>query len=333
MKKHNPGCNCCGKVLIYDVGRPNVIVQLEDCTPIAYNTLFLNAKLIKQYLEEIDPSVEIHHVLVGEDLDTLTSSYYGTSDSNAKNHNFDPETEGVDLKYWSGNIEDYSLIYWAGPIADFDATADPGVDCLAHGPECPNNAYIKGGFPKWWDIIKSVTNDGTNKWRGRLIITGSDNGDCSGGDWVSNIFLNNYVFPSINGLQLSSSYKITAGDITVSKFNNGEYAGATNTSDPLMQYKDENGFDQIIPNVMRLFSNKIDGGIPLVTNETAGWADCCDIFGTPIPQYTTVAHQIINGIDFILSGNYVSVTSATGPPQALQDNTKRFIQNLWTVPV
>jgi len=340
-KKNNPGCNCCGgKVLIWDMGQPLITSRVgATCEPQSYVTSFLNAQLIKQYLQEYDEDIEVHHALVGEDgIDTLTPSYYGTTPGTAQHHDFNPETSGVDLEYWTGDIKDYKLVYWVNPLDTIDSSATGGVDCFGdHPPDCPSNEYVHGGFPSWWDTIKQVANsdelgDVARQWQGRIVIVTSDNLSCGNtGDWVSNVYIRNAVAPTISRLTIRPSYRTTAGDSLIAQLQAGTYAGAVNSADPLLV--DPDNPEATIPLVSHFRSTSLTGGTPLVTNNAGGWTDCCDLFGTPLGSYAVVSHQTIRGIDFVLSGSYVSVAGSTQPPASHQTATKKFVQSLWKTPI
>lgn len=257
LKKNNPGCACCGRVLVWDMGDPslnNYTVPGNDT-----ETFFGD---FTQFKEAIDDGVLPlrHEAEDGEEysaVDFATGSVFpdsnfwgvhgetetefndevetcygrariqpaGNSGSDGEIHwvtyirktqgeevvsfvefdlpdgysvvedqgeycitgigedtcpvdfdtesRFNPETDGVDLDYWSGDISDYRLIVWRMPLANSQRVLAYDIGC---GVEFPGsfcdifnfeNLYVFGGEPSWLAEIL------TGRWSGRLVIVTS----------------------------------------------------------------------------------------------------------------------------------------------------------------
>lgn len=82
---------------------------------------------------------------------------------------FNPETDGVDSGYWTGDINSYSLVVWRCPLADTTALYDIATQCqgginIFCEQSLVDNKYVWGGRPAWLDAVL------TGNWSGRLVI-------------------------------------------------------------------------------------------------------------------------------------------------------------------
>ena len=187
LKRHNPGCNCCGDVLVWDLG-----VQSGGWDG---TYTFQNWTNLAEFFESIDVSV-----------DFVTGASDQEDSFFLDNPDFDPYTTAVEDENWSGNIFDYKLIYWPYPAADEDLTAghycsQDANDVAWHQPGVANHEFF-GGVPDWWESIA------TGAWKGRVVwVTEGNAGNSflvATRGLAVNLFLNS--LSDVHGLELDETH-------------------------------------------------------------------------------------------------------------------------------
>lgn len=203
-KANNPGCACCGRVLIWDDG--SATVGLDD--PGAHGPGdFLDFSETKRWVDNgLDLPLR-HEAAPGEkfsNVDFAFGSAFETDDDDPDPIEarafygyvhvddgggcdvpipsatlFDPNTDGVDLGYWTGNINDYSLIIWRRPLSNdnlyqqFFETKTPPCN-TDHISACDVTHNYPDTFqepPSWLEEVMS------GAWRGRLVLALDRGGD------------------------------------------------------------------------------------------------------------------------------------------------------------
>lgn len=216
-KKNNPGCNCCGRVLVWDMGVPGLTSEGNPT-----HTVFQDFSDLQAWSEDEDGVVKIE-VDFATGSAHPSSGFWGimgesTGDPSLPNcpasweneTRFDPETDGVDLGYWTGDIDDYSHIFWSDPFSDglrllYDSCG------LPPSSSCPNwsidNRHVWGGQPSWLDKVIN------GSWSGRLVVLTHAvvrvaQGTTSTSNHASSEFLNQYD----TGITCNTIFRIIARD-------------------------------------------------------------------------------------------------------------------------
>lgn len=194
FKKNNPACNCCGNVLVWDMGQ-----RERFLTETVASTTTLDWTWIRQVLVGDPDAVEdedqrgagaegVDFVLIDRDssddeldafdADDVWGPYEYTGGGCLELADpaavFDPETDAVDLGYWTGDIYDYSLIIWHTPYSDDNITeqysdglggdcGDDTIGCQA-SQHYPDSGNVWGGLPAWWEEVAE------GRWQGRVVI-------------------------------------------------------------------------------------------------------------------------------------------------------------------
>jgi len=184
MKRHAPGCNCCNRVLIWDLGVPITPTPWITFTsaPTQTATSFVNWTATRDAFRGVGVKTDF---VLGEPQPSQDFwGPIGTLDGDGTffcpagdwGPGIDPETDAVDLGHWSGDIFDYSLIIWRAPLSDaaplgnqcglvsnFSVFNDEGaLPCPAM--DANDSLWVAGGRPSWYDAVFS------GAWRGRIVV-------------------------------------------------------------------------------------------------------------------------------------------------------------------
>jgi hypothetical protein len=225
---------------------------------------------------------------------------------------FDPNTDAVDLEYWTGNIQDYKLIIWRCPFSDEtlweDYLIEQGGDCDDDLNACqdefhtPDSRHIFGGLPDWWEDVAEGT------WQGRVVILlegeeivtpnlefPSSNTDLgSGTRTMSALFVN--TLADVTGMELDVSLRRTSSrlascvntylsnsdppdleDLTSSDCENAPQDEFSEVASGLASDKEDK--TNIMLGVEQLygagFFHNIEGGEPLA-QQTSAFRDFCE---------------------------------------------------------
>jgi hypothetical protein len=189
FKKNHPGCNCCGRVLIWDVGRQYHFVGGFD--PHEHRYDFFDWNYVKEWLED-----------AGFAVDFVTGGSFQGPGFYIGSPDFDPYTENSAERFWTGNIFDYDLVILPFPAAstDLDTISEPCPFCDHRGERhttpfgLPDHEYL-GGLPDWWTDVAS------GLWRGRLVVITGTNHSFSDGSafyvagygYTSSLFINAFL--------------------------------------------------------------------------------------------------------------------------------------------
>jgi hypothetical protein len=182
MKTNAPGCNCCDRVLVWDMGVPfatpieagiSTETQFADFGPqqAMWSDLGVTAdfalgspKPSETFWGPMGPVADDGSGFQGRECPTAPGSW-GYS-------HFDPFVQGVDQGYWTGDVYDYTMLFWMFPLG----TGEDGWDVCFPGtnrvstfhPNCPalqpDNWWVPGGEPAWYEDVFEGT------WEGRVVL-------------------------------------------------------------------------------------------------------------------------------------------------------------------
>lgn len=347
LKKNTPGCNCCGRVLIWDMGSG---VSFDSINFGTEHTFFNDWEGLADWINGIG-------IAEAEDIPAWNSEeskvdfalgntqppddFWGHFEGNSNGcleqfpdpvSQFDPETDAVDLGYWTGDIRDYSLILWSTPFSDgrdlfeYLAEIDPdNNDCNGPGgPEdsvlCPQEhrdaLWMWGGVPDWWQTIVN------GEWSGRLVILlgGARAMRQSSHDPAAH-FLNDYLSDTTEITADVSERTATASDST--PFADPEI-------EPLIEGVTQLAFGPI---------NDLVGGTPLFVRSVT-LRHGCNISASGIHSATInsvvrktkmvgTEEGVRKKVEFVVC-SVLSVISATSEEE---DENKQFVINLFQKPL
>ena len=188
-KKNNPGCNCCERVLVWDMGRRRNVYEQYD--PANDRYLFsYNMNETKEGFFGSGPD-GVDYAIPPELIPQSAGGPLGR-EFWPQNPGYSPYADHSALEdFWTRDIYDYKLIYWYLPQddTDLDRTSGQGVcptpaDFLTTPDGHPDHPYM-GGLPRWWDDVAS------GDWVGRIVF--QTYGSYSSGrlsELSSNVFIN-----------------------------------------------------------------------------------------------------------------------------------------------
>jgi len=196
-KKNNPGCDCCGRVLIWDMGFrrgsfEGTFTTFQFGVNIGYIFSYDNEsnEWPQMFAEETD---KVDFAIPPEILNANVFGQFGAPEDHfwTSHPNYDPYDDYSSLEnFWTRNVYDYKLIVWVLPQADFDLDATGGGGtCTSLVPELleqtnagqPDHQY-QGGKPAWYTDVTEGT------WVGRLVIIGGYNA-IGLSNFSSNVFI------------------------------------------------------------------------------------------------------------------------------------------------
>ena len=197
FKRHNPGCNCCNRVLVWDVGYYDTRLE-EGGGAYEQGYTFTDFTLLQEWLENDEELLDsLAHDKIG--IDFVTEGAMQGFGFYEGSPNFDSYGQAVDDGFWTGDINDYQLIIWPHPTSDddLDTDASPCIWCEdgttfeTHAiPTTPPNLPdhpLAGGLPEWWGDVA------TGKWTGRMlwVTSGNSRGETDAYlGYNQNLFLN-----------------------------------------------------------------------------------------------------------------------------------------------
>lgn len=167
FKKNHPGCECCKRVLIWDLGYYGTDLRngANDEGMYVDTYRFQSMETIAVWYEEMGVPVDFVTGGSAQGLGFYTSF-----------NEFDPDTVAVEEEFWTGNIHDYKLIIWPFPTADEDL--DQEQLCAPDG-DSPNRWLSTpcdqsdhqhlGGLPSWWETVSA------GEWSGRVLMHTTSN--------------------------------------------------------------------------------------------------------------------------------------------------------------
>ena len=213
-KRNNPGCQCCKRALIWDVGS-----RFITSSEVLYYWAQKGA-MDDAFEEEnitLDRAVPYALLETSESSGGTFGGNFWTNNSAFSPYDDPPENDDRYDDYWTRNINDYRVIFWMSPFASTSTlnsgpctppfgtgrNGQPVFIEFALDDGLPDHEYA-GGLPDWWDVVSS------GAWEGRLIIFTGSNGRYPGGfeGYHKNLFLSDSgVFDEI-GLSSSELYSL-----------------------------------------------------------------------------------------------------------------------------
>lgn len=307
MKTMAPGCNCCDRMLIWDLGIP--VLDASDFS-------FLNFTRLAEVYDDL-----------GIGLDFVTGEADPPNSFYAVNPGWDPYVAAVEQGNWTGDIRDYKVILWPFPLSaqNLDELNTPCTTEVRYPtPAGTADHPLFGGLPQWWTDLE----DGL--WEGRLVwLTGGNSVEEEGADlmgYASNTFLNTLV--DQHGMTMNAS---ALSDQTA--FTNVGQVVESDLTDGMVD----------IP--LQEITSSIDGGETFLLEGSVGvdlrtdpsWcinaSEGSFISNYPIGQRNRVLFPQVGTslrtVDFVILMTSALFSRTVAP----SENDQRFFRNLFRAPI